>query len=296
MYRRAERGWGVLPGIVGAWQRGPVTLPRAPRGDLSAFARSDFEHGGQRFELFTRGTGPAVLVLTEIPGISPQVIGFADRLVAAGFTAVLPNLFGTAGRDPEGRGGRLYAVATLAKLCVRREFTMFATNKTSPVVDWLRALGRELHAKHGGPGVGVVGMCFSGGFALAMATEPEVLLPVMCQPGLPAVFPGTKRDPGCSAEDLACIAGRKDLQVIGLRFRDDPLSPAERFATLHEALGDRFIAVELEQRDGHPDSPLRPHHSVLTGALIDEPGQPTRDALELVLRMLREKLAPRAAA
>jgi len=244
-----------------------------------------------RFGLFSRGTGPAVLVLTEIPGISPQVIGFADRVVAAGFTAVMPNLFGTPGRDPEGPGGRLYAAATLAKLCVRREFTMFATNKTSPAVDWLRALGRELHARHGGPGIGVVGMCFTGGFALAMATEPKVLLPVMCQPGLPAGLPSAKRDAGCSAEDLACIAARKDLQVLGLRFKGDPLSPGSRFATLRAALGERFVAVELEQKDGHPDSPLRPHHSVLTGSLIDEPGQPTHDALELVLRMLREKLA-----
>jgi dienelactone hydrolase len=269
-----------------------MTLPRAPRGELAAYARSDFEHGGLRFDLFTRGAGPVVLVLTEIPGISPQVIGFADRLVAAGFTAVMPNLFGTAGRDPEGRGGRLYAAATLAGLCVRREFTMFATNRTSPVVEWLRALGRELHARHGGPGIGVVGMCFTGGFALAMATEPSVLLPVMSQPGLPAGLPAAKRDAGCSADDLACIAARKDLQVVGLRFHADPLSPAERFATLRQALGERFIAVELQQRDGHPDSPLRPHHSVLTGSLIDEPGQPTHDALELVLRMLREKLVP----
>ena len=246
-----------------------------------------------RFGLFTRAAGPVVLVLTEIPGISPQVIGFADRLVAAGFTAVMPNLFGTAGRDPEGPGGRPYAVATLARLCVRREFTMFATNRTSPVVEWLRALGRELYARHGGPGIGVVGMCFTGGFALAMATEPHVLLPVMSQPGLPAVLPSAKRDAGCSGDDLACIAARQDLQVLGLRFHGDPLSPAERFATLRAALGERFIAVEIDQRDGHPDSPLRPHHSVLTGALIDEPGQPTHDALELVLRMLREKLIPR---
>lgn len=245
-----------------------------------------------QFGLFTRGAGPAVLVLTEIPGISPQVIGFADRLVAAGFTAVMPDLFGTPGRDPEARGGRLYAVATLARLCVRREFTMFATNQTSPVVEWLRALGREFHGRCGGPGIGVVGMCFTGGFALAMATEASVLLPVMCQPGLPAGLAAARRDPGCSAEELARVAARKDLQVLGLRFHDDPLSPPERFATLREALGERFIAIELDQRHGHPGSPIRPHHSVLTGSLIDEPGQPTRDALELVLKLLSQKLRP----
>lgn len=266
-------------------------MRRAPDGQLSDYQRSEFAHAGMQFGVFTRGTGPAVLVLTEIPGISPHVLGFADRLVALGFTAVLPDLFGTAGRSHEDAGATLYGLSTLAKLCVRHEFTMFATNRTSPVVDWLRELGRVQHARCGGPGIGVVGMCFTGGFALAMATEPNVLLPVMAQPGLPAIFPGTAADPGCSRVDLARVVARQDVPVIGLRFHGDPLCPPQRFATLKAALGERFIAVELDQKHGHPANPLSAHHSVMTRSLIDEPGQPTHDALQLVLRMLREKLS-----
>lgn len=266
---------------------------RAPAGELSSFEREHFAHGRFAHDVYRKGRGPAVLVLPEMPGISPQVLGFADRVVALGCTVVVPDLFGTAGRDPlRGSIGQrsAYFLGTIARACVSREFTVLATGRSSPVVEYLRALGAREHARCGGPGIGVVGMCFTGGFALAMATDAHVLLPVMSQPSLPFV---TKRAIDCSAEELACIAQRcasDDLQVLGLRFKGDPIVPSERFALLREQLGDAFIAVELEQADGHPAGPLPKHHSVLTADLIDEPGTPTRDALDRVLQLLRAKL------
>ena len=78
--------------------------------------------------------------------------------------------------------------------------------------------------------------------------------------------------------------------MLGLRFDGDPFVPAERFAFLRKRLGDGFVAVELDQADGNPAETLRKHHSVLTGGLIDEPGEPTRDALDQVLALFRRKL------
>jgi dienelactone hydrolase len=140
----------------------------------------------------------AVLVIAEMPGISPMVLGFADRVVALGCTAVLPDLFGDAGRDPlaPGFGSQLYGLSSMARACISREFTVFATGRSSPVVTFLRALAAKEHARCGGPGVGVVGMCFTGGFALAMAVDPIVLAPVMSQPsppGLPRVDAATQK-------------------------------------------------------------------------------------------------------
>jgi dienelactone hydrolase len=271
-----------------------MTLPRAPRGDLSTYERAQFAHDGTTLPVFRKGAGPAVVVMTEIPGISPQVLGFADRLVAMGCSVVLPDLFGEAGRDPEGRGGALYAFTSLARVCIRREFTVFASGRTSPIVTWLRALAADAHARCGGPGVGVVGMCFTGGFALAMATDPRVLLPVLSQPGLPAGLTAAhRRSIGVAEDELAQVATRCSgggLEVLGLRFHGDPLCPPERFQMLRERLGDAFIAVELDASTAHPDSPMSKPHSVLTRDLIDLPGQPTHDALQLVLRMLRERL------
>jgi hypothetical protein len=139
-------------------------------------------------------------------------------------------------------------------------------------------------------------MCFTGGFALAMAADPRVLAPVLSQPALPfPVGDARKRSIDCDPHDLAIVkqrCAREGLRVLGLRFAGDRYVPAERFDFLREQLGDGFVAVTLAQSDGHPDSPMPWPHSVLTRDLIDEPGEPTRTALEKVLALLREKLLP----
>ena len=187
-------------------------------------------------------------------------------------------------------------LASLLEVCIRREFTLFALGRSSKVVDYLRALAVHDHARCGGPGVGVVGMCFTGGFALAMATEPSVIAPVLSQPSLPvALTESRRRAIDCSAAELDQVADRcrrDGLRVVGLRFRGDPAVPGKRFASLRERLGDGFVAIEIDQKDGHPAGPLPQHHSVLTLDLIDEPGQPTRAALDQVLELMRTKLLP----
>ena len=77
--------------------------------------------------------------------------------------------------------------------------------------------------------------------------------------------------------------------MLGLRFKGDRNVPKERFEFLREQLGDAFVAVELEDEHANPDAAMSPH-SVLTEHLIDEPGQPTRDALDQVLDLFRTRL------
>lgn len=264
--------------------------------DLHDYERATFTHDGKARTVFRKGSGPAVIVIAEIPGITPKVVAFADRVAAIGCTAVLPHLFGEPGRDPAGDGavgGAAYALSSLVPACISREFTVLATGRTSPVVAWLRALAADEHERSGGPGVGAVGMCFTGGFALAMATDDRVLAPVLSQPSLPlGVTARAKRSIDISPAELAVVKGRcvaEGLQVLGLRFRSDKLVPDERFAFLADQLGDAFVAVELDDDAANPDAALKPH-SVLTEHLIDEPGQPTRAALDQVLDLFRTKL------
>jgi dienelactone hydrolase len=272
-------------------------ITSAPAGDLESFTAAPFSHDGATHDVYRKGEGPAVIVITEMPGISPQVLGFADRVVALGCSAVLPDLFGTAGRDPTAGGkfeNTLSGLRTMLGACISREFTVLATGRTSRVIGWLRALAAQEHDRCAGPGVGVVGMCFTGGFALAMAVDRRIVAPVLSQPSLP--LPITKRRKNtidCSPAELDIVAGRcagEGLRVLGLRFDDDPFVPAERFDFLRRRLGDGFVAVELDQADGNPAELLSKHHSVLTGGLVDEPGEPTRDALDRVLELLRVKL------
>jgi dienelactone hydrolase len=266
--------------------------------DLHDFERSTFTHDGKTRAVFRQGTGPAVIVMAEIPGITPKVAGFARRVSAIGCTAVLPHLFGHPGRDPAPEGkvglrGIAYAMSSIVPACISREFTVMATSKTSPVVSWLRALARDEHARCGGPGVGAIGMCFTGGFALAMAADDSLLAPVLSQPSLPFGLSKAHRHAiDCSRADLDIVKNRcaaEGLEVIGMRFKSDRFVPGERFAFLREELGDAFIAIELEDDAANPDTAMKPH-SVVTEHLIDEPGQPTRDALDRVLDLFRSRL------
>ena len=215
---------------------------------LDSWTQSSFAADGVTHPTYRKGAGPGVLVIHEIPGITPDVIAFADEVVAAGFTVVLPHLFGT----PERPMSWGYVGQVFPKVCVSKEFTTMATGRTSPVAVWLRALARSLHDELGGPGVGALGMCFTGGFALAMMVDTSVVAPVLAQPSLP--FPvGKKRaaDLNLSPADLADVRARAagGCQVHGLRYRDD-VADGTRFDTLTEEIGDAFIRVEFDGK-GH---------------------------------------------
>jgi hypothetical protein len=212
------------------------------------WTRGSHTHDGVTHATYRRGSGPGVIVIHEIPGITPEVAAFAEEVVDAGFTVVLPSLFGTDGAAASPRT----VASAIGRVCVSREFTTLRTGETTPVAGWLRSLARELHAELGGPGVGALGMCFTGGFALAMAVDPVVAAPVLCQPSTPFAVGSTRAaDVNLSPGDLDLVKGRcaAGQEVLGVRFRSDR-AVGTRFDTLTRELGDAFIRVELEGK-GH---------------------------------------------
>lgn len=233
-----------------------------------------FKAAGIEREYYRRGEGPLIVVVHEVPGITPPVLRFAEEVVARGFTVAMPTLVGTPGKAMTNG----YAVQSLAKVCVAREFAALATNKTSPIVSWLRALARHLHSSIGGKGVGAVGMCFSGGFALGMMVDDLMVAPVLAQPSMPFPVGATrKKSVHLSPEDAAVVVQRAEqgCQVLGLRYDADPLV-GDRFETLRSMFGDAFIAVELPSRS-------KKDHSVLTE-------QRDETAVARVLSFFEEKL------
>jgi dienelactone hydrolase len=264
--------------------------------ELPGFTVDTFEHGSTTLPVYRRGSGPAVIVIHEVPGVTDKVAAFGTRVADSGFSAVLPSLFGDPGRPAFDQHG-LYVFRSMLHGCVSREFANWATSKTSPITVWLRALARTEHARCGGPGVGAVGMCFTGGFALAMMVDDTLIAPVLSQPSLPfPVGSKRKRDLGISDTDLAAVKARAATGecVLGLRFTGDSFVPAERFQRLRDELGDRFLAVEIDSSPGNPHGIRKAAHSVLTEDLVDEPGHPTRDALDRVLSFFAERLRPEA--
>lgn len=259
---------------------------------LDDFECRSIEENGVTRTVHVAGSGPAVIVMPEMPGISPHVARFGRWVRDAGFTVYLPSLFGRDGAVPGVEEG----VAVLRRACVSAEFRALGADGTTPAVSWLRALARRAHGECGGPGVGAIGMCFTGNFALSMMLEPAMLAPVLSQPSLPLDDPdGIDSSP----EELASVRKRldaEDLTVLAYRFQGDKFCRAQRFAAYERALGDRFVARVLPDSAANPEtSPFFEHviaspHSVVTAHLIDEAGQPTAAARDEILAFLAERL------
>ena len=263
---------------------------------LRGFASFRFAAGnGIEHCVYYAGTGPAVIVMHELPGLDPPCIELAEAIKAAGFTVYLPLLFGRPGR---GRG-----MLPLFTLCVRREFQLFAAGRHSSVTDWMRELSLHVHALQGGPGIGLIGMCLTGGMVFALCASPAVLAAVTCQPSLPiALFPGaeSRRDLGIAPAELAAARARTlkgGIDILGFRYSSDYTCPAERFATAQREFGQCFKPTTYPTPDKKHGLP-RWSHSVLTGTYrADQPeSHPAHRARKAVIDYLRERLPPGAGA
>ena len=242
--------------------------------ELTGWKSGSFTAAGISHATYRKGSGPAVIVVHEIPGITPAVLQFAERVVSSGFTVVMPLLVGEVGRTPSGK----YIASSMSKICVSREFTTMAMRQTSPVIAWLRALAKSLYAEVGGVGVGAIGMCFSGGFALGMMVDDIMVAPVLSQPSMPfALGKARAADLNLSPDDELIVKQRAEAgcQVLGLRFTGDKLV-GTRFESLRKLFGDAFVAVEFA-------SSTKADHSVLTEQIQE-------DGVVRVLDFLRQKL------
>lgn len=270
---------------------------------LEDFAHREITLDGVSKVVHVAGTGPGVIVMSEMPGISPHVARFSRWVRDAGLTVYMPSLFGRDGAVARADEG----AAVFRRACVSAEFRAFAGrdggNRSSPVTHWLRSLARLAHQECGGPGVGAIGMCWTGNFALSMMLEPAMLAPVLSQPSLPLDDPGGIEISPAEIKAVRQRLDTEDLSVLAFRFEGDRFCKAERFAAYAEALGERFVARVLPDHAANTAVPsffaqhVATPHSVVTAHLIDEAGQPTLAARDEILAFLVRRLVePRTSA
>lgn len=259
---------------------------------LTDFDKRSIELNGIRKNVYVAGSAPAVIVMHEMPGISPHVARFARWIRDAGFTVFMPSLFGRDGAiGTADEGGAVFRAA-----CISAEFRVFAGQGSSPVTAWLRALARHAHEECGGPGVGAIGMCFTGNFALSMMLEPSVIAPVLSQPVLPVDDSAAIESPPEETDWVRARLEKEDLTMLGYRFAGDAFCRAERFATYSNALGDRFIGRVLPDEAANDDVPpfFEKHvptpHSVFTAHLRDREGEPTIAARDEIIEFFKLRL------
>lgn len=257
---------------------------------IAGFDEFSFFHGGFTHRVLKKGDGsqPGVLIIQELPGITPHTIALADRLHGDGFTVYLPVLIGEPNSPQQ-------PLKNLAKVCVSVEFRVLANRRRGPVADWLRALCRHMQAECGGVPVAAIGMCFSGGFALTLMVDEAVAAPVTCQPGNLDGMLGKKARAslGVTKEDMAAARARSEqhgIPVMGMRFSHDVMCPRARFDYLQEQFGERFRRIEIDSSLFN-DYKIPPYaHSVLTLGFVDEAGHPTRQAYDQMVAFFREQL------
>lgn len=233
------------------------------------FAASLGGGGEANHRVYHRGEGPPVVVIQELPGIGQETLRLADRLVQSGFSVYLPHLFGPLGKTS--MGGNFARV-----FCMRREFKLFSSRRSSPVVDWLRALCRKVREDTTARGVGVIGMCLTGNFAISLMGDDSVLAAVASQPAMPF---HQQKALHMSAAEIAATRQRIDrtAPMLALRFEEDKLCTADKFQCLREAFNsDGRERVRLSTLPGKG-------HSVLTLDFVDEVGHPTHQALAEVI-------------
>ena len=256
---------------------------------LELARRFSFDHSGLRHDVLSYGKGPGVLLLHELPGMSPRFLDLAVRVREAGFTVYLPLFFGRPGQFPYVRG----SAALL--FCLRREFYLLSRNRSSPIANWLRALCATMKRECKHNGVGVIGLCLTANLVLSIMLEPSVLVPVLCEPAIPLPFPGCgrkhKSSLGISAADLRDAKRRAaSTPILGFRFTTDAICPAERFISLRCAFGSNFEETEICTGAENPGNIRNGAHAVLTEDFCGDPDHPTNLALTKILMRFNERL------
>ncbi len=285
--------------------------------DIKATPEKEDQFMFLSYPVYVKGNGKGVILMHELPGLTPECLEFADCLVAEGFRVYLPLFFGNPNESPFGAKINFITVA----FCLSKEFGTFAVGQSSPITDWLKKLCQHIHQEYHpqDKGIGVIGMCLTGGFVLAMMVEPSVIAPVISQPALPfcrLIFGdnqnNAKEDLGVSQTDLNQAKAR-NIPLLGMRFEEDRISPCDRFEKLKREFsadcettdnsidltsvgiskfsfskGRQFyhyvISAETRRREGLN----KRHHSVLTGDY--EKGTSTEIAREWVKEFLKSRL------
>src|SRR5262245_61379119 len=110
-------------GRIDSLARNSMMIPDPQLGEFQALEKT---YLGKRRSVYYLGDTkrPGVILLEELPGITPHVLRLAKLLNQRGFRVAIPSLFGTDGAEQNA----LRTAATLAKICVSREFNVFARN------------------------------------------------------------------------------------------------------------------------------------------------------------------------
>lgn len=227
-------------------------------------------------DVYERGAGKLLILIQELPGIGQETLALADKFVDRGYKVILPHLFGPIGKtDIIGNSLRVF--------CMRKEFKLFSANRSSPIVDWLKALCRKVKNDHGVKGVATIGMCLTGNFAIALMADDAVLAGFASQPSLPLLRQGAIHMSEQEVENIKTRLDELGPMHCG-RFAKDILCTSRKIKVL-----DRTFNTDGKKRIKFHRLPGM-GHSILTLDFVDKTGHPTSRALAEVMEYFDDRL------
>jgi dienelactone hydrolase len=254
--------------------------------------------------VFQGGSGPSLLLMHELPGLSAACTAFALRLIARGFQVFMPQMIGPLLQDQ--------AAGNLAKMCISREFGYLRSGTDTPVTAWLRDLARRV-ANEQQTRVGAIGMCLTGAFVILLI-EPAVHAAVASQPGIPfnpLYLQSGKFGRGdwerqlnvsdAVLDEAVSAVKSRNKAVLIQRFAEDRICPAARVQRLADAFGPNAQAwASIPTSPRRPPSRMPPHavltteYDVVHQRADVPPDDPTELALQSVVRFFSKHLKPPA--
>lgn len=215
-----------------------MPTPREAASPLPGYSRFEFTAGTIEHSVYFAGSplDPPLLLMSELSGIAPGLLLFAERLRQAGYCVYMPWLFGPLGRRAPLRNA--------LRLCISREFGNLRAGVSAPITQWLRALASDIGRRHADGNVGVIGMCLTGAFAIPLILDRRVSAAVAAQPSVPLslLFAAFGRYGGAAAQALN--VGDQDIraarvrlqtgeaQLLAVRCRADRICPPEKIERL----------------------------------------------------------------
>ena len=271
---------------------------------MEDFTTFQFADDSSKRLVYKKGNGNAVILMHELPGMIPECVDLARRL-AENFTVYLPLLFG----EPNKPLSVPKMLQYTAQICISQEFYCLAKHKSSPITNWLKALCRQAKHECGGSGVGVIGMCLTGGFVLSLMADDTVIAPVASQPSLPfGITPAQKAALGVDVAELKIAKNRANngVPVLALRFSEDKTCPPARFETLRKEFGETtetiedsaelcwkrgnaLETIEINSQSGNPYQIPQNYHAVLTLGYSSESGHPANRVYQRVVEFLQSQ-------
>lgn len=179
-----------------------------------------------------------VLLLHELPGLTPGAIDLADFLhLELNRRCYMPLLFGEYGQSETG-------LTPLLQACQTGRWKVFNCTWPGRILDDSWSMTSQVAEKHPEEAITVIGNCLTGTLPLELIAHPKVEVAIHCQPALP--FGLTRKNAAWPIDgprlerSLDSLESIENKRLIFIHYVGDSIAPVSRI---------RWLLDQIEMRN-----------------------------------------------